>query len=234
MPGSRLAPMMSYSRSLIAYTLTFAFPVTGVAGSLQQVWDVDLTNAIKQNEVDHVTDLPILALRFSPNGKRLAVVADRYLSAGEYKSRLLILQVGSPKSVPTQFEMEAGINEGEVGSRGPGFEWSPSGDIISAAGGTIINLRDGTRCSIPYFGGLIGDHVAVTVEAPVPFATERTRINLFDEGCHNVGTWPVADKWFLQDISQDRKVILIVQDNGQSGFRELLIVEPMSQKIIRR
>jgi hypothetical protein len=223
--------MMHYIRSLVACTLILVFPVIGAAGNLQTLFDVDLKNVIKQNSVDHSTDPHVLALRFSPNGKRLAVVVDRYLSDGVYKSRLLIIQVESPKSVLAHYEIEAGIDEGEVGYRGPGFEWSPSGDIINAAG-TIINLRDGTRCHIPHFGGLIGEHVAVTVEPPVPFAKERTRINLFDESCHNIGTWGIADKWFLQDISQDRSVILVVREGGDSSLREFLVVDPMSQTIV--
>ena len=87
--------MMRYSRSLIFCMLIFGFPFTGVAGSLRKLWDIDLSNIVRQNEVDHSPDLPIRALRFSPDGKRLAVVADRYLSDGKYKSRLVIIQVGS-------------------------------------------------------------------------------------------------------------------------------------------
>jgi hypothetical protein len=120
-PGSRLAPMMRHSRSLIACILTFALPITGVAGSLKKVWDIDLTNTIKQNEVDHSDGPPIRAMRFSPDGKRLAVVADRYLSDGEYKSRLLIIQVGSPKSVPAPLRDGGGDRGRAAGPPGSGF-----------------------------------------------------------------------------------------------------------------
>jgi hypothetical protein len=44
----------------------------------------------------------------------------------------------------------------------------------------------------------------------------------------------VANKWFLRDISQDRKVILVIQESGKAGLREFLMVDPMSQEIIRR
>lgn len=219
---------------VVALLLSILLPMGGGARGLRKVWDLDLTRWLIENQVIHKKGLPVFALRFSPDGKRLAVVADEYLRDGDFKSRLLIVQVGHPQETPVHFEIDAGINENEIEGPSPAFEWSPSGDIISAAQ-ALINISRGTQCKILNFGALVTDQMGVSFDTPYTFSKgEPTRINLFDFNCRATGTWEVQEKWVLEEVSQDRSVLLVGRLHGSEGIDNFLLVDPTLQKVIHR
>src|SRR5258708_2722199 len=75
-------------RSIAAIAFVFALGHRNAdAASLRKVWELDLRTVIDAKVGSSA--LPVFALRFSPNGKELAVVADVYGSAGQEKSRLM-------------------------------------------------------------------------------------------------------------------------------------------------
>ena len=231
---------MSYVRTALTLLLLAAppFPISA-GGGLRTVWEMDLSKAIKEPAVDHDPGLPVFALRFSPDGSRIAVVADLYPVTGQLRSRLLIVNRDFPKDKPVQFEVPGGIDEGENSTPTPGFNWSAMGDRIVVAG-QVFDLRDGRACALPASGGgLLGDGHALTFDPadypPMNFFDRISHLLTYDSACRVTDRWEVHEAWLISDISQDRQRLL-VRNSPQSGSvtEEVLIVDPLSRTVLRR
>src|SRR5271156_5290204 len=88
--------------SLVLAALESQAPLTH-AGTLRKVWEIDLSKAVRRS--DGSPDFPVFAMRFSPDGRKLAVIADVYRTQGGRKSRLLVSSVDHPSSNIPQFEI---------------------------------------------------------------------------------------------------------------------------------
>ena len=96
------------------------------AGSLEKLWDLDIRKVLNAQGASHTRALPVLALRFSPDGRQLAAVTDWYGGKGAEKSRLLVIQVDHPAEDNRLFEIEAG-EDNDLGGAGLSMlGWSPS------------------------------------------------------------------------------------------------------------
>jgi len=204
------------------------------AGRLRKVWEVDLGKAISAK--DGIAEFPVFALRFSPDGRKLAVIGDVYQTGKERKSRLLVMDVDHPSASVRQFEVGFGIVEGE-GGRGLqlNFGWSTSGAAIYAAG-RVIHLASGTTCELPHERGVfIGDDVAISMWSGPPPVYSSTQVTFFNQDCEERAMWDVPENWRITDVSLDRGLLSVVRQATTNPPRsESVIVDPLARKVLQR
>jgi hypothetical protein len=183
-------------------------------GKLVKVREIDL-----ERPPGGLPGFPVFALRFSPDGRKLAVIADVYETRGGRKSRLLVIDMEHPSAGIRQFEVEFGILDG-VGNLN--FGWTPSGEIVYAVG-TVIHLESGTTCQVPNQTVFIDNHVAMS-----------WRGVFYDGNCEKRGTWDVRESWLITDVSTDRGLLSVAKESVRPSEQEGLIVDPLARKVVRR
>src|ERR1700732_2333391 len=136
-------------RILSAALLMMGLNASAQSGSLRKVWELDLGAEIKGPSSSEANQPGILAIRFSPDGKRIAVSGNPYRFGQPALSRLLVVQVEDPRRNIRRFEIADIASDSEFSGGGtPAVAWSPTGDLI-LAGVNLIDLRDGSICGIP-------------------------------------------------------------------------------------
>ena len=223
--------------SLLVASLGWLSPAA-LGGNLGKLWEIDLKKVVRRD--GGLADFPVLALRFSPDGRKLAVIADVY--GGTYgssegrRSRLLVVDVERPEKAPLQFEIEWSVFESELGRHTPlNFGWTPSGEIIYA-GGRVIHLADGTTCQIPNQSVFLGDTVAISARPEPPGSNSRTRLTYFDQNCGERDSWDVPEGWSVTDASGERALLSVLRESGTSAgiVSEQLVVDPLTRKVLQR
>lgn len=198
------------------------------AGGLRTLWEVDLGKVISAGS--GLPEVPVLALSFSPDGRRLAVVADVYGTREDPKSRLVIIDAQQPSEGVRQFEIPFGIFGFDAGDQPIDLGWTPSGDTFYAAG-RVIHLRSGTSCDLPNRSVFINDDFAMSVRPGRPTGTSVT---FYGRNCEERGRWEVPDTWVVYDVSPDRGLISVLSDLSAVQAGEWLIVDPLGRKVLQR
>jgi hypothetical protein len=178
----------SWTVSLVLVAVCSQSPLAN-AGGLRKVWELDLRKAV--NATNGSPEFPVFALRFSPDGRRVAVVADVYGTPRERKSRLLVQDVEQPGSQTQQFEVPFGVLENELG-RGVAldFGWAPSGEVIYVAG-KVINLASRMACDLPDHSVFIRDDVAVSTRSTLSGFSSSKHLTFYNQSCEERDMWNV-------------------------------------------
>ncbi len=205
------------------------------AASLKKLWDIDLRKILDAKGAGHTRDLPVFALRFSPDGQQVAVVADWYGAKGAENSHLLVIQLEHPGKDVRVFEIEAGIDD--VDGRTGGLGWSPSGEIVHA-GTRFIRLKGGAPCELPRDGVFIGDDLVMARDrgdfASRDWAKLVSHFTFFDANCKEVGKWEVPEEWTIVDVSADRGLLSVSRTVHLPRTMESLIVDPVARAVVHR
>ena len=201
------------------------------AGKLRKLWDVDLRKQVRRSDGD--PEFPVFALKFSPDGRKLAIIADVYERGEGKKSRLLVADVNHPDVGILQFESEFGLIGSGVGALN--FGWTPSGQIIYALG-RVIHLNGGADCELPGASAFISDDIAVSARSYPPSVYSSTQVTFFDRNCEERGRWEVPEWWLISDVSTDRHLLSIVREDAarRPGHSERLIVDPVERRVLER
>jgi hypothetical protein len=202
------------------------------AGKLRTVWEVDLRKMA--GAANGLPEFPIFALRFSPDGRKLAVIADVFGAKEDRKSRVLVASLNHPPEKVEQFEIPFGVSENELGrSAELNFGWAPSGDIVYAVG-KVIHLRNRTSCDLPDESVFINDDVALSARPAPSYRPTGTPITLYNQNCEERGKWEVPEIWGIDDVSPVRDLISVVRDIIAEQRQERLIVDPLGRKVLQR
>ena len=214
----------------LALTIWCGTPRFANAGKLTRVWEIDLRQAVKAK--NGMAEFPVFALRFSPDGHKLAVIADVYNTDGGRKSRLLVGRVDHPPTNFKEFEVEFGIlDNGRLGALN--FGWAPSGEIVYAVG-KVAHLAEGTTCDLPNQSVFVSDDVAMSTRGVPPSGNiTGTQIKFYDGSCKERGQWDVPESWLVSDVSTDRGMLSVLREIS-IGRAEDLIVDPMARKVVQR
>ena len=199
------------------------------AGTMVKVWELDLGKGNKAAE-GYADKFPVMALSFSPDGKRIALTGGATRTdSGQVTGSLLIVTVGNQQGVKT-FE-EPG------GSMVP--DWSPSGDTI-VVDGILVQLETGVSCSLPSISRFLSEEQIVGETRDVPparplgngFGTPRdrpTHIAIYDKSCRSRHEWQTLEGWNISDVSTDQHLMLM-----NKPLTENLLVEPEDGHVVRR
>ena len=149
------------------------------AGSLRQLWEINLKKALQSTPISQPAAFPIYLVRFSPDGQKLLAVVDWYKSGDVAKSRLALIQTQHPDVPPAQFEASGRLSEETAGA--DSFGWSPDGKIIHA-GTSTIRIADGNTCDLPWPTVLISNDSLIQRGANPPSPQSvRSWIDASDE-----------------------------------------------------
>jgi hypothetical protein len=121
--------------------------LSGHAGSLRKIWEVDVRKIVQGIPSPNVASFPLQLLKFSPDGQQLAVAVAWDLSPKVFKSQLLVIQTQHPTQAAKQFEISAAVASEGLPSATL-FGWSPDGKTLFAAG-KVIHLQNGATCEPP-------------------------------------------------------------------------------------
>jgi WD40 repeat protein len=183
--------------------LAVLVPIAFAGSSLQQLWEVRLSEKLAEPAgwtaaIGH----PIIALAFSPDGKRLAATMDSHYQDRVQKTHLLIVDVQSPQAAFRQFDLE---------TCGKYLAWSPGGDALLVCG-RILRLADGSSCDL-----LETPHQRAARElgnVVFWFTSDRAiRANrtITDLSCQSVDTWPMEENWFVAGTVPEKGWMLLRQ-----------------------
>lgn len=263
--------LMKLNRAVLLMTVILMSPPRVSAGSLREVWKLDLSKLVKGSPAKNSASLPLQLLKFSPDGRQLAVAVAWDTSAAVFKSQLLVIDLENPGSITRQFEITGGIGNEDI----PGptlFEWSPDGKDIFLAG-KLIHLQNGASCQLPrptappYWPGSLvgngrliqggpelpdGNAVKAQMESRIEWARAhpdlpyplsvvppnppepKSHFRFFDSECQQQGQeWQLMEAWNIHDVSTERGVIAVTRNIGFLKD-ELLIVDPIARKVVRR
>src|SRR5579872_220494 len=92
------------NRSVALMVLLLVGRLSSQAGSLREIWELDLRKIVRGTPSSNVASLPLQLLQFSPDGQQLAVAVAWDLSWKVFKSQLLVIQTQHPTEAAKQFE----------------------------------------------------------------------------------------------------------------------------------
>jgi dipeptidyl aminopeptidase/acylaminoacyl peptidase len=198
-------------------------------GSLQAVWTLDLH---KIQGVAVGQELPIRALRFSPDGKQIAIVAGFVKGDNGHPSNLFLAEVRDPATA-RRLTIPTSVDELEGGLSSNNFQWSPGGSGLFV-GGTVVSLPDANTCEVPVFGGFISNDRIITY---VQGDTHRFRE--FGPDCQPISTWETRESWFIEDRSPEKDLLLVSREmpflqRTYPPNNEVLVVKASDRTVIGR
>jgi len=226
---------------VIAFLIAAATCGVASAGSLRKLWEVNLKKAAAGEGIDQTADLPVLALRFSPDGGKIAVVAgvSRDETGDHAVSNLLLLDTAGPSPKATRFALPFSIDETEFGGPLNNFQWSPDGKLIDV-GGIVIRLEDHKTCRVPFIGGFTSEDRVITYDPDAKdFLNAGKRPShflVFDAACTLTGKWTAPEDWYIRDSSPDRGLLLVgrhLPDRYPLEF-ETLVVNAIDRTVMGR
>lgn len=212
-------------------TLTIAAMCPVLSGaSRRTVWEVDLKKVLRDKGGSHTPELPVFALRFSPDGSRLAVIADEWWvsQAGEIAERyqLFVIQTQHHESDIPWVEVHGNYDDDS-----PYFGWTPSGNIVYA-NGTVLRVADAKTCTLPELSLFVRDDLAIASESERPGSREHpSGFKFFDAECRFKSDWVLNDEqmlnkgWAIDGVSGDRGLFVAVK--GGDDF----IADPFTRTI---
>jgi hypothetical protein len=204
--------------SSICWTLLGLIPASSLVAEQARilVWQVDLRNLLGSRSGELAPDAPIHALRFSPDGRRIAVVVGGNgfvrREGPRDTDRLIILNVDDPDRTVAPFAVNHGVDDND----GPSifaFGWSPSSSLINV-GGTLVDTRSAQSCTLPSDGLLIAHDRVIGPFSIGEWSSDPAHFHIYDSHCDEVGDWSLPESWSLQRVSSDGREVSIQKWTG--------------------
>ncbi len=218
---------------VILCAAAFIVQLESQTGALHKVWEVDV--AKKVDLQGRESSLPVFALRFSPDGRKLAVIMDRYGIGQETKSLLMLMDVERPNVPLQQSAVGFGVLENENGRLGGLlFGWSPSGQVVYATV-TVIHVGNSKTCDLPNGRGgvFIRDDLAIARFFPRQ-AEATSHFRFYDSDCQEQNQWDIPNGWSIEDVSLDRHLLAVTSNLAPDPKYETWIVDPIERSVHRR
>jgi hypothetical protein len=221
--------------SISAVLLVLTSLQFGASGGLHKIWEIDLGAETRRAGERNGVRSGVLSVRFSPDGRKIAIASNPYRLGRPVMSRLFIVRVHNPQDERQQFDLTNIASDSEdMGVKPPAITWSPTGDRI-LAGFNLIHLNDGSSCELP--AALAQTFLgADRVVAQVKHKSGPPVMEFFDSQCKSIGTWDIGySEWSLADASTDRELVAVLRTNNASStpFGELVVIDPIARKIVR-
>jgi WD40 repeat protein len=223
---------------LIWLSLAGIITTSAFGGTLHRTWDIDLSgNIVEPQGIVGTHDHPVSAIRFSPDGKKIAVAIDMHSAMQSARdshpwgvTHVLIVDATAPDAAPRQFTVEQASNPESPLS----LEWSPSGTRL-LAGTALIQIADGAQCELPDGTNrlFVGDDEILSankqgrepgVLAPPLFFGYA----IYDAGCKFRTALSDWKNWAIADFAPSRGMLMLQQDG------DTLLIDWRTHKIIRR
>lgn len=123
--------------------LTSSWQGLAHSGSLRKVWELDLREKVRGS----ADDLPVFALRFSPDGQQIAAVVHSNSSSPPRMDELFVIDTQQRKKDTRKIEIAEGVFDDDNGHGRLNLVWTASGDAIVAVG-VVVRVRDEQACKL--------------------------------------------------------------------------------------
>jgi hypothetical protein len=224
-----------FARIFLGLLLVLGFQGHLWGGSLRKVWELNLGEAIKNSGWHDIGRPGILALRFSADGRTIALATSPYRAGGVVLSHLILVHVLQPQKDIREFQIEnIASDSGTLGIKPPAVAWSPEGTII-IAGNNLVHVVDGGICELPtgFGGGFITPDQIVAL----PIRKDgSSQFKVYNSDCQLTHTWEVKGQWTFSDVSVERGLISALRKTSREVAQpaeELLVVDPIAEKIVQ-
>jgi hypothetical protein len=125
---------MRSTRALSAVLLAVGFHLSVSGGSLHKVWELNLKEVMQSSGGSVRGRQGVTALRFSPDGSKIALGAEGYYSAANAPIRLMVIEVEHPSNRIQQLKIDGAASDSDLlGDKPPAIAWVRSLSLQSAA-----------------------------------------------------------------------------------------------------
>ena len=219
----------------LALVASCVFVLSADAGGLRKVWELQLTTVIPPDGIRNDLRMPVFALRFSPDGKRLAVVSDVHRIAAQLTSHLTILNIDRPANGAKTFDISGTAWDNERTGISPYFEWSSDGEFL-VAGEAVVRLPEGHTCKLPKTAVVVlGNRLIGT---PLYGTEGPWRLITYDTNCRIVDQWETGQVWAISAASAERGLLLMEPLPDLPGTRiekaGRILVDALRKSVVRR
>jgi hypothetical protein len=217
------------ARWRVAFLCALIFPGSSSysgAATLRKVWEIDLRKSYQGDLDERGREMPLVGMEFSPDGEEIAAITRAAVVSGRREYVIWVARARSPEAPVKSFGAQAVFGPE---SNLKDFSWSPSGSALDA-GGSVFNLASGARCSVPEFGAFLGED-EIIASTSTGYSAPESRFGIFDRGCRIKAEWVSPERWFLMDVSPERRVLFMEQPRMP---HETLIVDPQDGRVLHR
>ncbi len=219
-------------RCAAAVLLAGHFAAISSGAELRKVWDVDLAQAIRPDIAPGFDGLPVLAVRFSPDGRQIAVLAGKSRVDGRDVSSLLIFRTDRTADSVRRFEIR-GVHEDRLELPSV-IMWSREQDAV-IVGQTVVRVESGASCRLPEnstSGFLDSMHIFTWLfrsGQPKLYGSNPAIYEFFGPDCRSIGTaWDGKTASVISDISLDGRLVCIRESD--SGI--VSIIDPFNDRTV--
>jgi hypothetical protein len=193
-------------------------------GHLRKVWEFHVPRQMNST----ATVDSIFQVRFSDDGKRIAIVA----GPTEERQRLIVVSAERPTADATVFDVSSSTPVVEPAVQAGQLDWSASGQQI-VWGRTLVSLNEGMTCQLPGGGRFVGrEEFAVYQFKPSSFV-------FLDLRCHVIREWEsFPNRARVTDYEASRqRGMMIVRQEKVSGYSlseiEDMLLDVETRDIVR-
>ena len=208
-------------RILGALVFAGTFRWSAAAGTLRKDWEFDLKGAVREGPL--TKELPVFALRFSPDGRHIAAIVHFY-EYGRARDRLLIVGAERPGAGFREIDIPVGILDDQHGYGRVDVGWTAPGDSIVVLGRRIlVAARAACGLEIPEAGS------AWTQAESGPWEPDRwtARLLILDAVCKGGLKLELPRDWQILDISPDRRLLAVWEGS------DVRVVDPVAGSVVR-
>jgi hypothetical protein len=213
------------------------------SGSLRKIWELDLSKTVDAPANQKTKGIPVFAIRFSPDGQRIAANVAWYLPGGNVVSKLVVVGREHPNTDLRKFGIRGiaddyGIGYDYGGSSLRGITWSPSGNAITA-GHTVIRLIERKTCEFDdndEHGFVDSDQIVVPASPsdPAEFGggIGPTKFDIFGEDCQFRNSWELPQGIEIEDVLADGG-LFYGRVTGFPRAMEDVVIDSVAKAVVR-
>ena len=216
-------------------------------GKSKKEWDLDLSSYLGATVPMGSSAGTIFSVRFSPEGRHIAVIAgerstDRVRSR---KKHLLVVPTYPTSGSVRHYDLTQGADDINEFGRWSHFGWTRRGDSI-LAGGELVRLDEEKGC--PATQHRAPDGRLMMTDNPYAHEDLLVRLMLRDASCDGEDRWEFSAEFTVKDLSLERGLVCVSRplrfdrehaveaESARVAGRssEVLIVDPTTGKVMQR
>ncbi len=200
-----------------------AFVAEVYAGDMRKVWELRFSD-LAESKISN-SAVPVSAISFSPDGRRVAAIVLGEQEGRQISSFLVIVDLTNPRTGSKVLKVPGPASSDDLSVA---MSWSSRGDWVALP--TVVQTGTGAGCVLSHTIRAVFYDADRVADSQTGFP--RSALELFDAKCEPVGRWEIDGKWTLSDASADRHLIALSSDIPKKS--EIIVGDPARRSIVRR
>jgi hypothetical protein len=194
------------------------------AGDMRKVWELRFSD-LAEGKIGN-TAVPVSAVSFSPDGRRVAAIVLGEQEGRQIPSFLVIVDLTSPRTGSKVLRVPGPASSDDLSLA---MSWSSAGDWVAVP--TVIQTGTGAGCVLSHtIRSVFYDDARIADCQP---GFPKSSVELFDTKCQQVGAWEIDGKWELSDASVERHLIALTRMVSHERT-ELAVADPVGKRVVKR